>query len=225
VAGDAIDLASLGAALGDPGNDRGATVASIAAVAAVTALDVMAVEQMSGQETTAPITARGRAETSLIINRSPEECYRFWRDFENLPRFMEYLQSVRITGDRESHWIAGTGGNVRIEWDAEIVEDSPNQRIAWRSTANSMVFNRGAVEFEPAAGNRGTIIRVQMEYGPRGQAVASGLAKLIGKDPEQMINKDLRRFKQVIETGEVMRTEGQPAGRTSGSTWLDNIAR
>jgi uncharacterized membrane protein len=138
---------------------------------------------------------------------------------------MSYLQSVRITGDKRSHWIARAPGNTRIEWDAEIEEDVPNQRISWRSLPGADVFNSGAVEFERAAAERGTIVRVQLAYGQPGEALGI-FATLLGKDPEQMVYKDLRRFKQVLETGEVVKTEGQPSGRgDNGATWLDSVAR
>jgi uncharacterized membrane protein len=221
VAGDLVDLASLGGTLANPLNSRGNTLASIAAVAGVTVVDFLTAQRLSAN---AGEAGPMRAEASLAINASPAECYSFWRGFENLPRFMEYLKSVRISGDRTSHWVADAPGNLRLEWDAETVEDVPNQRISWRSMPGSPIYNAGSVQFDAAAGNRGTIIRVQMDY-DGGPALAAPLAKLIGKDPEQLIYKDLRRFKQVIETGEVVRTEGQPAGRASGATWLDRIAR
>jgi uncharacterized membrane protein len=223
VAGDVLDLSSLGSALSSPKNDRGRTVASLAAVAGVTVLDVICAQRLSDGQTQAGRPMR--AEANMIIARSPEECYRFWRNFENLPRAMSYLQSVRLTGDRQSHWIAKGPGGVRVEWDAEIVDDIPNQRISWRSLPGSQVTHSGTVEFEAAPGNRGTIVRVQFDYEMAGSSAASTLATLFGKNPEQLANKDLRRFKQLLETGDIITTEGQPAGRTSGATWLDQIAR
>jgi uncharacterized membrane protein len=219
VPGDALDLASLGKALTSPGTDRGKTIGAIAAVAGTTALDVLCAVKLS-REGTGPT----RAEGSIIVNKSVEECYRFWRDFENLPRFMSYLQSVRITGDTRSHWVARAPGDFRIEWDAEIESDVPNERLTWHSLPGSQVQNSGSVQFERAPGGRGTIIRAQINYDFPG-ASAAGLAKVLGKDPDQLVKKDLYRFKQVMETGEVITTEGQPAGRKSSTTWLDAIAR
>jgi uncharacterized membrane protein len=222
VAGDAVDLASLGYLLRARKAGHRRAAVSLAAVAGVTALDIVCARQLSRG------TGFGgtvRVETSIITNRSPEECYRFWRNFENLPRFMSYLQSVRITGDRNSHWIARGPGDTRIEWDAEMLDDVPNQRITWRSLPGSEFVNSGSVSFERAPGNRGTVVRVQFDYGQPRYALASAVAKLVGKEPGQLVNKDLRRFKQVLETGDVVTTEGQPAGRTSGATWLDSIAR
>jgi len=222
VAGDAVDLASLTAVLASKRGRRGGTIGSIAAVAGVTALDVMAAIRQT-QESAGQTE---RAEANLIVNRSPEECYRFWRNFENLARFMSYIQSVRPTGEQRHHWIARLPGNAgTVEWDSELVDDRPDERISWRSLPGSQVYHSGSVQFEPAAGNRGTVIRFQVDYSHPGQTILSPLAKLVGKHPEQLIYKDLRRFKQAIETGEVIRTEGQPTGRRSGATWLDAIAR
>jgi uncharacterized membrane protein len=160
----------------------------------------------------------------MIVDRPPEECYRFWANFENLPRFMTYLESVTTRGDRLSHWVASGPGGTRIEWDATVREDVPNRRISWRSVDGSSVRHSGSVEFEAAPAGRGTVVRVQMDYGHAFQSLVP-LAKLTGKDPEQIVRKELRRFKQVMETGEVLTTEGQPSGRDNGVTWLDRAAR
>jgi len=218
VAGDMLDLASLGSVAADARNGPGKALFSIASVAGVTVLDVCTAAKLSES------TGISRAEANMIIGLPPEECYRFWRNFENLPRFMTYLETVRSTGGSASHWVARGPGGARIEWDAEIVDDVPNQRIAWRSREGSEVYHAGSVEFQEASGGRGTIVRVQMDYGHPLRALEP-VATLLGKDPEQMIRKELRRFKQVIETGEAITTEGQPAGRTSGATWLDRVAR
>lgn len=220
VAGDALDLASLGSALTDSRNSAGLTLFGIASAAGVTALDVLCAQRL-----TEKTTSSGRAESSIIINRPPEEVYGFWRHLENLPRFMMHLDQVRTMDDRRSHWVVRTPGKATIEWDAEITEDRPNERISWRSLPRSDVRNSGSVEFEEAPGGRGTIVRVQMDFGNPAHALAASAAALMGKHPEQILNKDLRRCKQLIETGEIITTEGQPAGRRSGSTWLDYVAR
>jgi uncharacterized membrane protein len=219
VAGDALDLAALGGTLSSSRNERGWTAFAIASVAGVTVLDVLC----ATKSTQGPSAAR--AEASLIVNRSPEECYTFWRNLENLPRFMKYLETVRTTGERRSHWIVNSGNGMRLEWDAEIETDIPNQRISWRSVANADVSHSGSVEFERAPGGRGTIVRVQIDYGNLLHSLASAAATLIGRHPEQVLRKELYHFRQVLETGEMITTEGQPAGRRSGATWLDQIAR
>jgi uncharacterized membrane protein len=187
----------------------------------VTALDICCAERLSRKDAS---QTWARAEANMIIDRPPEECYSYWRNFENFPRFMSYLESVQNLDDGVSHWVAKGPGNVRIEWDAHIENDIPNKRLAWRSLEGSEVWHTGSVDFEPAPADRGTIIRVQMDYG-HSFRVLGAIATLMGKDPEQMIRKELRRFKQVMETGEVITTEGQPSGRASGATWLDNVAR
>jgi uncharacterized membrane protein len=145
---------------------------------------------------------------SIIINRSPEELYQYWRDLENLPRFMQHLESVRVTGDGRSHWVAKAPAGTSVEWDAEITEDRPNERIAWRSLEGADVDNSGSVEFRPAPGNRGTIVRVEIEYNPPGGAIGALVAKLFGEEPGQQAQEDLRCFKQVMETGEVVLSDG-----------------
>jgi len=222
VGGDILDLASLGAAL-KRSDERAKTIAAVAAVAGVTALDILCAQKL-GPDADGRPGRTIRAEANLLINRPAGDCYRFWHDFENLPRFMTYLRSVRMEGAKRSHWTLNAAG-VTAEWDAEIMEDVRDRRIAWRSLPGSEIYNSGSVDFEPAPGGRGTIVRVQIDYGRPNQALATALAKLLGSIPEQMVKRDLRRFKQVMETGGTVSTEGQPAGRGNGATWLDNLAR
>jgi uncharacterized membrane protein len=147
-----------------------------------------------------------KIEHSVFINKSPEELYRFWRQFENLPRFMDHLASVKTEGDQRSHWVVKTIGNAEISWDAEIVNDVPNELIAWRTVENADVDHAGSVRFERSG--QGTRVKVTMEYRPPAGKVGVGLAKLFGQEPRQMIDSDLRRFKQLMESGEVVSTEG-----------------
>jgi len=221
VAGDAVDLASLGAARAASRDGGKKNALAIGSVAGVMALDVWCASRLSkaGAE-----RAGARAEASLLVSRSPEECYRFWRNFENLPRFIDHLKSVRSTGDLGSRWTAYGPGGIEVEWNAEVEEDIPNKRLAWRARAGSHIWHSGVADFENAPGGRGTIVRVQMDYGNTLKAIGL-LAMPLGKNPGQLIRKQLRRFKQILETGEPITTEGQPAGRRSGATWLDEIAR
>jgi len=147
---------------------------------------------------------------SITINKPVEELYTFWRNFENLPRFMRHLESVTSDGGR-SHWAARAVGR-RVEWDAEIVEERPNELIAWRSLDGSDVRNTGTVSFERGPGGRGTTIRVALTYTPPGGKVAAVLAKLFGEEPGQQVQDDLRRLKQLMEAGEAPTVEGQPRG-------------
>jgi uncharacterized membrane protein len=151
-------------------------------------------------------------EKSIIIDKSPEELYSFWRDFENLPRFMNHLESVNSVGFNRWHWVAKGPAGTRPEWDAEIYNEKPNELIAWRSL-DGTVTNAGSVHFEPAPGARGTQVKVVLNYNAPGGKVSALLAKLFGQEPGQMIEGDLRRLKQILETGEVARVEGQSSRR------------
>jgi uncharacterized membrane protein len=158
-----------------------------------------------------------KVEKSVTINKPAEEIFRFWRNFENLPRFMNHLESVRVVDDKRSHWVAKAPAGTTVEWDAEINNEKENEMIAWRSLENADVPNAGSVHFQPAPGGRGTQVRVSLKYDPPGGIVGAAIAKLFGKNPEQQIDEDLRRFKQVMETGETPPTEGQPSGRVAGA--------
>jgi uncharacterized membrane protein len=225
VGGDAMDLALLGAASGLRKSDQNRIAVAAAAVAGVTALDVVLAQRL-GRRNGARNGGAIRVEQAVTINRPPEELYRLWRDFQNLPRFMKHLESVRETGNRRSHWIAKAPAGRTVEWEAEITEDRPNELIAWRSLKGADVDNIGSVRFERAPGRRGSIVSVDMRYNPPAGALGVIVAKLFGEDPEWQVKDDLRRFKQLIETGEIITTEGQPAGRARSLSWrYDQAAR
>jgi len=155
---------------------------------------------------------------TLAVQSSPEELYRYWRDFENLPRFMRYLDSVRTMAGNRTHWIAGGPFNMPIEWDAEVTREQPNELIAWRSLPGSAVETEGAGRFTRAPGNRGTWVHVEMSYYPPAGRVGATVAWFFGRSAHQEIREDMRHFKQIIETGEVPTTKGQPTGR-GRETW------
>ncbi|MFN7927941.1 MAG: SRPBCC family protein [Blastocatellia bacterium] len=224
VAGDAMDLALLGTAFTLPKSNRGRLVAATAAVAGVTALDVLCSQQVSRVANERTPGAALRVQHAVTINRPPEELYRFWRDFQHLPRFMKHLEAIQVTGEKQSHWVARGPLGTTVEWDAEIIEDRPNEVIAWRSVEGSTVENTGAVRFERAPGGRGTMVRVRMQYNPPAGVVGATVAKLLGEDPDWQIKDDLRRFKQLMETGEIITTQGQSAGRSSSTSWKFDTA-
>ena len=155
---------------------------------------------------------------SFLIDRSAKELYDFWRNFENLPRIMTHLESVQVLDDRRSRWKAQAPwvAGSEVEWDAEITEDQPNSLIAWRSLPGSDIDHRGSVQFVRALGDRGTNVRVVMDYAPPTGQIGRWVAKWLGEAPEQQIREDLRRFKRIMETGEVPTTDGQPHGTCSG---------
>ena len=198
VAGDVLDLTSLGLACTSPEAKRGRITFATANVLAVTALDVIAAKQLGTDYSGV------HAKASCIVDRDPDEVYHFFRDFRNLPRFMEHLESVQELPDGRSHWIAKGPAGMSVEWDAEIVADDPGRVITWRSLENSDVDNAGAVVFEAAAGGRGTILRVNIQYNPPGGVVGATVAWLFGEEPNQQLEDDLRRLKQVLEVGEVV---------------------
>ncbi|MBD2433489.1 MULTISPECIES: SRPBCC family protein [Fischerella] len=153
-----------------------------------------------------------KVEKTVTINKPADELYRFWHNFENLPRFMKHLKNVKVYDDKKSHWIANAPLGQSVEWDAYILEDRENEFISWASAEGADVDNSGFVRFTKAPGDRGTEVKVVMEYNPPGGALGAAIAKLFGEEPEQQIGDELRRFKMLMEAGEIATTEGQPKG-------------
>jgi len=202
VAGDAMDLALLTAALASPRAQRGRVAAATTAMAGVTALDVtqsLATTSTGTDDEHAVTIAR-----SITINRPAHELYRYWCDFANLPHFMERVESVQVTGDRRSHWRAKGPLGTPVEWDAEITDDRPNELIAWHALPGAPLNHSGVVRFQRAPGGRGTEVTLEIRYAPPGGAVTATLARAISAAPEQIVQEDLRRFKQLMETGEIV---------------------
>ena len=140
-------------------------------------------------------------EKSITINSSPRELYTFWRQLENLPLFMEDLESVTELEGNKSHWVAIGPAGKRVEWDAEIYNEKEGELIAWRSLSGADITNAGSVHFEPAPDGRGTYLKVTLNYNPPGGKAAALFAKLFGKEPGQLVEHNLRRLKQLMETG------------------------
>jgi|SRR3954464_12673871 uncharacterized membrane protein len=226
VLGDAMDLALLGAAFVPSKNSRGRLATASAMVLGVTALDLLTSRQLTYSKSPGGRDANGdidwrvkRVIKSIQISRSPEELYQFWRDVTNLPNFMVHLESVSTSTDpRRSHWVAKGPAGKRIEWDAELVQDRKNELISWRTVGKADVRHAGTVQFLRAPGGRGTIVRVTMEYQSPGGVLGIAFARLFGKEPGQQVEDDLRHLKQVIETGLIPTTKGQPAGRPTGTS-------
>jgi len=154
-------------------------------------------------------------EIAVTIARPHDELYRFWRNLENLPRIMPHLVSVRDLGDSRSHWVAKAPGGRTVEWDAEIINDTPNELIGWRSLDGSDVVSAGSVRFKPTGKDDETLVHVHLQYDPPAGKVGTAVAWLTRHEPSQTIREDLRRFKALMETGEVQTIEGQPRGRQS----------
>jgi uncharacterized membrane protein len=213
VAGDAMDLALLGTNLSAEPPRRNRAVLSTAAVTGIAALDLYTGQHLSRGSNGARRQGGIEAKEAITVNRPREELYRFWHDFQNLPRFMQHLESVQPRGDGRSHWKATAPAGRSVEWDAEIVDDRPNELIAWRSVENADVPNSGSVRFVPAPGGRGTEVHVELQYDLPGGSVGKMVAKLFGEEPSQQARDDLRAFKQVMETGEVVQSDASIYGR------------
>jgi uncharacterized membrane protein len=167
---------------------------------------------------------KAHARSTVLLNCSPAEAYQFWHDLENLPRFMNHIESVTKTGDRRSHWVALGPFGTRVNWEAQIDEDRANEHISWHSLPESDVQVVGSVSFRPAPANRGTIVEAAMEFRSSAGALGSAAAKFLGKHPGFLMRQDLRRLKALIETGEIPTTDGQSHGPRSAITGFARMA-
>ena len=153
-----------------------------------------------------------KVEESITVNRPLEEVYRFWRNFENLPRFMDHLESVTVIDETRSHWVAKGPAGTKVEWDAVIHNEIENELIAWRSLPGSDVNHAGSVHFTPLGDGR-TEVRVVLSYEPPAGKLGVAVAKLLGEEPSRQVKDDLRRFKQVMEAAETPGNSRHPAGK------------
>jgi uncharacterized membrane protein len=207
-----VDLALLGLALSSPSTERGKVAAATAAVACVTALDVLCAKQLQPRgaarsQNPAVLTA------TVAVNRPAHELYAFWRDPNRLSRVFEHVQ-VRASGDTRARWQLRGARGASWDWETELHSEVPGQRLAWRSVEGSQVQSDGTVEFLPLAEGRGTQVRVSLEYRLASGPVAA-FARVFSALPGTVLRQELRRFKQLLETGEIPTTAGQPTGRRS----------
>jgi uncharacterized membrane protein len=165
----------------------------------------------TGPATSVPAGQGLRVEKQIRVNRAPEDLFRFWRNLANLPRIMKHLRSVTTTAGNRSHWVAEAPLGTSVEWDAEIHNERPNELIAWRSLEGSGVDSAGSVHFKRALGG-GTDVIVVLKYEPPAGKLGATLATLFGENPEKQIEEDLRRFKQMMETGATA-AGGEPVRR------------
>ena len=177
-----------------------------------------------------PVQQHGRAavldaSTAIKIERAvtiygkqPAELFAFWRDFGNLPRIMEHLESVEVLDDRRSRWRVKAPAGRHVEWEAEIHHEVPGELIAWKSAADARVPNAGSVHFRDVPGGRGTEVRVVLEYEPPAGKLGAAVARLFGEEPGIQVREDLRRFKQLVETGELAVSDIPGQGERTGST-------
>ena len=221
VGGDAVDLSYLVSAMNDPDNDRGRIVTAIAAVLGVTVADVLCAQRLQDRDGYARDDHRARRTASVhveevaTIHKPIGEVYRAWKNFEQFPAFMRHLESVQILDGRRSRWRAKAPAGMTVEWEAEMVTDQEEEIIAWRSVAGSQIENSGTVQFRRAPAGRGTEVRVRLDYRPPAGRVGQTIAWMFGEEPEQQIRDDLRRFKQLLEAGEVAVSDGIGLSRPS----------
>jgi uncharacterized membrane protein len=162
---------------------------------------------------------------STTISKPPGEVYAFWRQLENLAGFLAHVDDVRSTGETSSHWTVSAPFGRTVEWDATITDDLPEKRIAWHSTPGADVDNDGAVEFKPAPGGRGTEVHVMINYAMPGGKLGAALARYFGEEPHQQLDDDLRRLKQLLEVGEIVRSEGAPGGKRARAEFPQHPAQ
>jgi uncharacterized membrane protein len=211
VAGDAMDLAMLVNTLTTPENDRARTLLATAAVVGVGLLDVLASEDLANTTPKVSHPAKDSQhfsiKRSVTVNRPVDEVYAFWKNFENMPKFMKHLDSVQSTGEGTSRWTAGSSQGLTVAWEVQLVEDRPNQLLSWQTIGVSDVTGTGRVEFTPAPGGRGTEVRADISYQPPGGALGAKIARVFRDVPGVKIENQLNTFKQIIETGEEVHSD------------------
>ncbi len=175
-------------------------------------------EKGTGSNKGVPYELGIRVDNEIRIRKSPEELYRFWRNLENLPRFMSHVDSVRENENGTSHWVVAGPAGLKVEWDAEIVNEIENKLIGWRSLPGSQVDNGGSVHFDPA-GDGTTIVRVELQYNPPAGAVGARISRALGEDPAQMIREDMLRFRELMENGSVAARSTKQRASGTESKW------
>jgi uncharacterized membrane protein len=177
------------------------------------ALGVNTAEQ--GSATAVPAQDGYKVEKSITISRPAGEIYQHWRNLEDLPRFMRHLKSVEERDPIHSHWIANGALGKDLEWDAEIINERENELLAWRSLPGGDVDTAGSIRLQSLSHGRGTEVTVTMKYNPPAGKIGAHVASWFGDGLKRKLDDDLRRFKQILETGEVTTTLGQPHGPAS----------
>jgi uncharacterized membrane protein len=175
--------------------------------------EVLGIDTAEHNESTAVPAHLGlKLEKTISVHRPADELFHFWRNFENLPRIMRHLKRVEVVSNNRSRWVAEGISGRTLEWDAEIINERENELIAWKSLPGGEVDTAGSVHFKSLPNGRGTAVTVSMKYNPPGGKLAATIAGWLGLGAEQMVVEDLRRFKQLMEAGEIPTTVGQPHG-------------
>jgi uncharacterized membrane protein len=211
VGGDAMDLALLGSAMTSPRSDKNRVAAATAAVLGITAIDALASTRMTAAPDTQPASQQEPGDvpvaSAITVNAPLEEVFAFWNGFQNLPRFMDSLASVEITGAGRTHWIMSGPAGITLEWDAEIIDTTPNERIAWRAVEGSALDIDGEIRFRPAPGEQGAEVIFAARFRPPGGNLGRMIAGLFSDPLGVKVNNDLRRSKQLIELGEIVKSD------------------
>lgn len=207
VAGDVLDLAAIGTAYSKHDAKRGPLTIAAVSVLGLTALDILCSKQL--QSNGDALKAPERFSKTIVIDRNPEDIYNFCRNLENVPKFVSVIESVEVHDGQRAHWKARLSRGRTMEWDTEIREDEPNRGFSWRGADRSKFRRSGSVQLEPAPGNRGTLVRLEMELAaPRMLARAAKAAGI----PQAILSKSLHALKQILETGEVVQSESSVYG-------------
>lgn len=213
VAGDIMDLALLGGSAARDGVESEKLARTTAATLGITAVDVAAGLESRRGQSGGKARKEGPSRAVITVNRSPEECYNSWLDLNLVAKVCIGVQSIRASGENRSRWrMQGMDGDV-IEWESEYIEKEPNRRLVWRSVPGSSFKTEGRVTFDPAPGGRGTIVRFETAKHNGGGRPG----RLFGRVKAQ---RNLLRFKQLLETGTIPTTEGQPSGPRSPAAKL-----
>lgn len=164
-----------------------------------------------GRNVSVPYELGIRVDREIVVHKPPQEVYRFWRNLENLPKFMKNVESVREIDNKHSVWVVrGPAGSV-VEWKADIINEKENELIGWRSLSGSEIANAGSVQFKPEDGGAATLIKIELQYEPPGGTIGAAFAKIAGSDPSKQIRDDLARLKQLLETGKSSGSESGAA--------------
>jgi uncharacterized membrane protein len=219
VIGDTIDIASLGRAMNASDSDESKLRMAMLAVTGVTVLDIASSMRLTSESSPAaghdagsyqlPEESDGQKvlTATVTVNKPVEEVYAFWKDPRNYAQFMDQMESVNPTTGGLSHWKIKAPPGLSVEWDSQITQDIPNELIRWSSIDSANVDSTGTVRFRTAPGNRGTIVSLDVEYKPKAGPLGAKIGKLFAAIPKTQMQNDLRRFKQLMEIGEVVKSD------------------
>lgn len=211
VGGDALDLALLNSAKASQHADHQRLAAATAAVVGITAADAYCgtrlalASRLGSADTVEPQPVQAMA--TITVNAPIAQIYQAWDGFQALPRFMASAATVEVAGERQSQWTANVPGGLSLEWDILITESIPHERIAWRTTADSFLTADGDIRFRPAPGDQGTEVRVDARFSPPGGELGRKIGDLFADAIGTKLQQDLRRFKQLMEIGEIVMSD------------------